>query len=65
MAQQPAPRPIPIVWYLDATDLVKRGCTPVCYKLLVDAVAEWEADGNRTLDDLREVINDILEKKCP
>ena len=65
MVQQASYPKLPIVWYLDADDLVKRGCTPICYKLLVDAVANWEADGNRSLDELRAEINEILEKKCP
>ena len=64
MAQRPHPS-LPIVWFLDAADLLDRGCTPMCIKLIVDAVAEWEADGEKTLQDLRDQVNEILENKCP
>ncbi len=63
MAKDP-PHPLPIVWYLNASDLMDRECTPICYRLLVEAVARWQAD-DRPLDDLRNEINDILYKKCP
>jgi len=62
---QPAPKPLPIVWYLDATDLLNRECTPICIKLIVDAVARWEADGNKTLDELRKEIDYLLDTICP
>ena len=65
MAQEKDYPSLPIVWYLDATDLIDRGCTPICYQLIVEAVARWEEDGDRTLDDLREEIDNILYKKCP
>jgi len=65
MAQDSPHRSLPIVWYLDASDLLDRGCTPICYQLLVEAVANWQDDGKRSLDDLREEINNILYKKCP
>jgi hypothetical protein len=64
MAKVP-PRPLPIVWYLNAADLRDRGCTPICYQLLVDAVERWQADGSKKLDELRDEIDNILYKKCP
>jgi len=61
MAQRP-PKPLPIVWYLTAEDLPKSENRAQCYKEISEAVAEWEKDGERTLNYLRNIINEILER---
>ncbi len=53
---------LPIVWYLTADDLPKSENRAQCYQELTKAVADWETDGERTLNYLREIINEILEK---
>ncbi|MCK5693742.1 MAG: hypothetical protein KAI08_12855 [Bacteroidales bacterium] len=64
MAQEDHPS-LPIVWFLDANDLQKRDLSNICYKLLVDAIIAWEDNPESKLQDLRDTLNEILEKKCP
>jgi hypothetical protein len=51
---------LPIVWYLTAGDLPTSDNRAQCIKRLSDAVAEWEEDGERTLNYLRAIIDNIL-----
>jgi len=53
---------LPIVWYLTAEDLPTSDNRAQCIKRLSEAVAEWEEDGERTLNFLRAIINEILSE---
>lgn len=50
---------LPIVWWLDDANLPTDESRDEKLKKIADAVARWEKDGNRTLNDLKAEINDI------
>lgn len=55
------PRPLPIVWYVEDQDLPDDDTRDNKVKRIADATTAWEADGNKTLNDLRAEIDDILK----
>ena len=50
---------LPIVWWLDDAHLPKDETRDEKLKKIADAVARWEADGTRSLNDLKAEINSI------
>jgi len=55
------PKPLPIVWYVDDSELPKESfARDNTVKKIADALTAWEDAGDQTLNELRAVINEIL-----
>jgi len=53
---------LPIVWYLDESQLPDEPERADKIKRVADAIVAWEADGTQSLNDLRNTINGILKQ---
>ena len=55
------PKDLPILWWMDAKELSSYKFKPVDMQLISDAIARWEKDGEKTLNELKEEIRKIIE----
>ena len=54
------PKPLPIVWYMDEASLPDEPDRAQKIERIAQAIADWEAAGDQTLNELRETINKIV-----
>jgi len=53
---------LPIVWYLDESQLPDDRDKANKIKRVAEAIIAWEADGTQSLNDLRDTIDGILKQ---